>query len=98
MAHVYAHMRTHTRKRTHEWGRHLDVLQLHQRLVAHVVCTAQHGPRCCRVTVLQHGSAPSAAVVRQRPGTEAPAHLDGTLAGDFGFDPLNLGQESFKLK
>ncbi len=22
------------------------------------------------------------------PGTEAPSHLDGTLAGDYGFDPL----------
>lgn len=25
------------------------------------------------------------------PGTTPPAHLDGTLVGDFGFDPLNLG-------
>merc|ERR1711994_1150824 len=24
------------------------------------------------------------------PGSEAPAHLDGSLAGDFGFDPLGL--------
>ncbi|PNH02343.1 Chlorophyll a-b binding protein 7, chloroplastic, partial [Tetrabaena socialis] len=27
------------------------------------------------------------------PGNPAPAHLDGTLAGDYGFDPLFLGQE-----
>jgi light-harvesting complex I chlorophyll a/b binding protein 5 len=26
-----------------------------------------------------------------QPGTTPPAHLDGTLPGDFGFDPLNLG-------
>lgn len=30
-------------------------------------------------------------------GTEAPSHLDGTLAGDFGFDPLGLGEEPKKL-
>lgn len=32
------------------------------------------------------------------PGSVSPEHLDGTLAGDFGFDPLNLGAEPFKLK
>ena len=26
-----------------------------------------------------------------QPGVEAPKHLDGTMPGDFGFDPLNLG-------
>ncbi|WP_289490169.1 chlorophyll a/b-binding protein, partial [Klebsiella pneumoniae] len=26
-----------------------------------------------------------------QPGTTPPAHLDGSLPGDFGFDPLNLG-------
>ena len=26
-----------------------------------------------------------------QPGGTAPAHLDGSLPGDFGFDPLNLG-------
>ena len=25
------------------------------------------------------------------PGTAAPAHLKGTLPGDYGFDPLELG-------
>jgi hypothetical protein len=24
------------------------------------------------------------------PGSDAPGHLDGSLAGDFGFDPLGL--------
>jgi len=27
------------------------------------------------------------------PGNQAPVHLDGTLPGDFGFDPLNLGED-----
>lgn len=24
------------------------------------------------------------------PGSDAPSHLDGSMAGDFGFDPLGL--------
>ncbi|GBF96531.1 hypothetical protein Rsub_09114 [Raphidocelis subcapitata] len=32
------------------------------------------------------------------PGNPAPAHLDGSLAGDYGFDPLNLGQEPETLR
>lgn len=31
------------------------------------------------------------------PGASAPAYLDGKLPGDFGFDPLRLGQEPKKL-
>merc|ERR1712224_827379 len=31
------------------------------------------------------------------PGTIAPAHLDGGLPGDFGFDPLGLGTDSDRL-
>jgi len=27
------------------------------------------------------------------PGADVPAHLDGSLAGDFGFDPLNLAKD-----
>jgi hypothetical protein len=27
-----------------------------------------------------------------------PAHLDGSLPGDFGFDPMSLGTDKFKLK
>eukprot|EP01023_Acetabularia_acetabulum_P038267 TRINITY_DN365_c0_g1_i4.p2 TRINITY_DN365_c0_g1~~TRINITY_DN365_c0_g1_i4.p2 ORF type:complete len:222 (-),score=61.79 TRINITY_DN365_c0_g1_i4:278-943(-) len=30
-------------------------------------------------------------------GAAAPAHLDGSLAGDFGFDPLGLGSEPDRL-
>jgi len=32
------------------------------------------------------------------PGTEAPAHLDGSLAGDFGFDPLGFASNPKDLK
>ena len=32
------------------------------------------------------------------PGVAAPAHLDGSLAGDFGFDPLNLGKDPEALR
>jgi len=29
---------------------------------------------------------------------DAPAHLDGTIAGDYGFDPLGLGSDPERLK
>merc|ERR1712093_864032 len=32
------------------------------------------------------------------PGSQAPAHLDGSLPGDFGFDPLGLGKDPQTLK
>jgi len=32
------------------------------------------------------------------PGNARPAHLDGKLAGDFGFDPLNLGANPAALR
>jgi len=32
------------------------------------------------------------------PGNPAPAHLKGELAGDYGFDPLRLGEEPETLK
>ncbi|XP_038886221.1 photosystem I chlorophyll a/b-binding protein 5, chloroplastic [Benincasa hispida] len=32
------------------------------------------------------------------PGLDPPPHLDGTLAGDFGFDPLGLGEDPHSLK
>lgn len=31
------------------------------------------------------------------PGSDAPTHLDGSLAGDFGFDPLGLGKDPESL-
>ncbi|KAF3772941.1 Photosystem I chlorophyll a/b-binding protein 5 [Nymphaea thermarum] len=43
-----------------------------------------------------------AAVRAQRaswlPGLDPPPHLDGTLAGDFGFDPLGLGEDPESLR
>ncbi|KAI3438605.1 hypothetical protein D9Q98_001028 [Chlorella vulgaris] len=32
-----------------------------------------------------------------QPGSTPPAHLDGSLPGDFGFDPLNLGSNAAAL-
>eukprot|EP00878_Enallax_costatus_P043886 GHUV01051987.1.p1 GENE.GHUV01051987.1~~GHUV01051987.1.p1 ORF type:complete len:185 (-),score=46.19 GHUV01051987.1:122-676(-) len=32
------------------------------------------------------------------PNLTPPAHLDGSLAGDFGFDPLGLGADAGRLK
>ncbi|KAK1287409.1 hypothetical protein QJS10_CPB19g01750 [Acorus calamus] len=32
------------------------------------------------------------------PGLEPPPHLDGSLSGDFGFDPLGLGEDPKDLK
>ncbi|XP_059633615.1 photosystem I chlorophyll a/b-binding protein 5, chloroplastic [Cornus florida] len=32
------------------------------------------------------------------PGLDPPSYLDGSLAGDFGFDPLGLGEDPASLK
>jgi len=32
------------------------------------------------------------------PGNDAPKHLDGSLAGDYGFDPLRLGEQPEALR
>lgn len=32
------------------------------------------------------------------PGSTPPAHLDGSLPGDFGFDPLGLGANKESLR
>lgn len=45
-------------------------------------------PLCCQAGGNRLAGAPSWA-----PGFTLPAHLDGTLRGDFGFDPLNLGAD-----
>jgi hypothetical protein len=42
-------------------------------------------PACVRPSV-----AAKAKAGNWLPGSDSPAHLDGSLAGDFGFDPLNL--------
>ena len=33
-----------------------------------------------------------------QPGSAPPKHLDGSLPGDFGFDPLNLGSNKAALE
>lgn len=33
-----------------------------------------------------------------RRGSNPPAHLDGSLPGDFGWDPLGLGADPDRLK
>lgn len=32
------------------------------------------------------------------PGVSVPSHLTGSMAGDFGFDPLGLGQDAERVK
>ncbi|PNH00627.1 Chlorophyll a-b binding protein, chloroplastic [Tetrabaena socialis] len=46
----------------------------------------------------QAGSFRDAALPSWMPGASLPGYLDGTLPGDFGFDPLALGAEPSKLK
>jgi hypothetical protein len=40
----------------------------------------------------------SAARPNYFPGTTPPKHLDGTMPGDYGFDPLNLGEDKAALE
>ena len=44
------------------------------------------------------GAVAEAARPNWLPGSPAPAHLDGTLPCDYGFDPLNLGADPENLK
>jgi hypothetical protein len=50
--------------------------------------------------VRARAAAPVRVVAKESwlPGTPSPAHLDGSLVGDFGFDPLSLGTDPEKLK
>ncbi|XP_043712611.1 photosystem I chlorophyll a/b-binding protein 5, chloroplastic isoform X2 [Telopea speciosissima] len=48
-------------------------------------------------------SRPHSTIVRAQrptwlPGLDPPPHLDGTLAGDYGFDPLGLGEDPESLR
>merc|ERR1711966_282828 len=45
-----------------------------------------------RVAAVSNGSRVSMAA-SWRPGSDHPAHLDGSMPGDFGFDPLYLGTD-----
>jgi len=59
-----------------------------------------HPPAPSHPTQTPVAAAPAARAVRANvgakwyPGTQAPAHLDGTAPGDFGFDPLGLGKDA----
>ena len=48
----------------------------------------------------QRRSVAAAAAARPlwRPGSTPPAHLNGSLPGDYGFDPLNLGADPDALR
>nr|GMC50453.1 photosystem I chlorophyll A/B-binding protein 5, chloroplastic [Ipomoea batatas] len=50
-------------------------------------------PRKCRSLVVRAQQRPT-----WLPGLDPPPYLDGTLAGDFGFDPLGLGENPESLR
>nr|GMC54278.1 photosystem I chlorophyll A/B-binding protein 5, chloroplastic [Ipomoea batatas] len=50
-------------------------------------------PRKCRSLVVRAQQRPT-----WLPGLDPPSYLDGTLAGDFGFDPLGLGENPESLR
>jgi len=71
-------------------------------MVARPVVTMRSAPRkAMQGKALKASASNGASVVMRealwRPGSIAPKHLDGKLAGDFGFDPLNLGVDKDAL-
>ncbi|GFR49382.1 hypothetical protein Agub_g11433, partial [Astrephomene gubernaculifera] len=46
----------------------------------------------------QGGAPRDASLPSWMPGATLPGYLDGTLPGDYGFDPLRLGADAGKLK
>jgi hypothetical protein len=59
-------------------------------------CQLQHADTAHDPTPVQQAS--SSNRPSWFPGTKFPAHLDGSLPGDHGFDPLSLGTDPAKLK
>ncbi|XP_060188047.1 photosystem I chlorophyll a/b-binding protein 5, chloroplastic [Lycium barbarum] len=73
-----------------------------------------HGKSICKTSVALKGTnwtartghslRPCTTVVQAQqrptwlPGLDPPPYLDGTLAGDFGFDPLGLGEDPESLR
>ncbi|XP_021758637.1 photosystem I chlorophyll a/b-binding protein 5, chloroplastic-like [Chenopodium quinoa] len=57
------------------------------------IILATPNDRLTRQVVLQAQARPT-----WLPGLDPPSHLDGSLAGDFGFDPLGLGEDPDSLK
>ena len=56
---------------------------------------AARGPARVGVRSVTSASMYGAARNLWLPGAPAPSYLDGTLAADFGFDPLGLGASHF---
>jgi hypothetical protein len=52
----------------------------------------------CHVQACRNVVARAADRPLWNPGSESPAWLDGSLAGDYGFDPLGLGSDPEVLK
>ncbi|KAK4337875.1 hypothetical protein RND71_042362 [Anisodus tanguticus] len=73
-----------------------------------------HGKSICKTSVAVkgiswtartgHSLRPCTTVIQAQqrptwlPGLDPPPYLDGTLAGDFGFDPLGLGEDPESLR
>jgi len=62
-------------------------------LVAGTARVNRAAPRVARPCVVAN-----AAREMWYPGATAPAHLDGSMLGDYGFDPLRLGVDADRLK
>eukprot|EP01025_Chloroclados_australasicus_P054746 TRINITY_DN6520_c0_g1_i5.p2 TRINITY_DN6520_c0_g1~~TRINITY_DN6520_c0_g1_i5.p2 ORF type:complete len:265 (-),score=40.17 TRINITY_DN6520_c0_g1_i5:260-1054(-) len=76
-----------------------DQLQLLSGTMSFTIATS--GVRAARVVKGARGVAPRAAAADRplwNPGSTAPEWLDGSLAGDYGFDPLGLGSDPDALK
>lgn len=58
-----------------------------------IILTTSPAFRLTKQVVLQAQARPT-----WLPGLDPPPHLDGSLAGDFGFDPLGLGEDPDSLK
>ncbi|KAF8779909.1 hypothetical protein HU200_002178 [Digitaria exilis] len=76
------HTRTTSSRALTGWGRR-------------TLAMAAHHANSPRARVVVRASAQRATWL---PGLDPPAHLDGTLPGDYGFDPLGLGEEPAALK
>ena len=88
-----AHPQTQSRKRKSRPPRNPTLL-------SHSFFSSQPHPH--NPIPFQASVRPAAAAKADRPlwfpGNPAPAYLDGTLPGDYGFDPLRLGSDPDALK
>ena len=68
-----------------------------QQLCAELACT----DRMQGLRVFASAAAPEPSKAERQvwfPGNKAPDYLDGSLPGDFGFDPLGLGSDPETLR